>query len=209
MTRPNQTDVSLCGHRNQPLSQCRLLKLTVLSSITAALWLMTAPAVAFDLNSDIPISVSADSARLDDSKGEATYTGDVVVTQDQTRLTADQVVLFRNQEGVQRIEAFGTPAHYTHPAMGDQAKTDAQALKITYTAKDSQLTFEEEAVIEQAGNVFRGDRIEYDTVARIVTAEGARRDGEPQGRVEMIIQPRSGDVKPAPSSDSSTTGDNP
>ncbi len=201
MTRPHQTEVSS--------SQRSFLKLAVLASSAAALWLITAPAVAFDLNSDTPISVSADSARLDDSKGEATYTGDVVVTQDQTRLTADRVMLFQNQQGVQRIEAFGTPARYKHPAMGDQAGTDAQSLKITYTAKDSQLTLEQEAVIEQAGNVFRGDRIEYDTVARIVTAEGSQRDGEPQGRVEMIIQPRSGNINPAASSDSSSTGDNP
>lgn len=181
MTRPNLTEVS-CSQRS-------LLKLAVLASITAALWLITAPAMAFDLNSDSPISVSANSARLDDSKGEATYSGDVVVTQDQTRLTADRVVLFQNQQGVQRIEAFGTPARYEHPAMGDQAETDAQALKITYTAKDSRLILEQEAVIEQAGNVFRGDRIEYDAVARIVSAEGTQGDGKSQGRVEMIIQP--------------------
>ncbi|WP_246180546.1 lipopolysaccharide transport periplasmic protein LptA [Marinobacter changyiensis] len=205
MTRPNQTDLTL----NPFLSQRHLYRLAMLSSITAALWLTTSPAVAFDLNSDSPISVSADSARLDDSKGEATYTGDVVVTQDQTRLTADRVVLYRDQAGVQRIEAFGTPARYKHPAMGDQAETDAQALEITYTAKDSQLTLEEEAVIEQASNIFRGDRIEYDITARIVTAEGTTRDGEPQGRVEMVIQPRSGAARPASSSDSSTTGDKP
>ncbi|MEX0606092.1 MAG: lipopolysaccharide transport periplasmic protein LptA [Marinobacter sp.] len=200
MTRPHQTEV--------PSSRLRLSKLAVVSSLIAALWLTAAPAVAFDLDSNTPISVSADRARLDDSKGEATYTGDVIVTQNQTRLTADRVILYRDQEGVQRIEAFGTPARYRHPAIGDQAETDAQSLKITYAAKDNQLTFEEEAVIEQAGNVFRGDRIKYDTTARIVTAEGTRREGEPQGRVEMVIQPRSGTAEPA-SSDSSTNGDNP
>lgn len=202
MTRPNQTDVSLYRPRF-------LFKLVMLSSFTAALWLTMSPAVAFDLTSDSPISINADSARLDDSKGEATYTGDVVVTQDQTRLTADRVVLYRDQAGVQRIEAFGTPARYQHPAMGDQAETDAQALKISYTAKDSLLTLEQEAVIEQAGNIFRGDRIEYDTTARIVTAKGAPGDGESQGRVEMVIQPRSSTARPASSSDSSTTGDKP
>lgn len=201
MTRPHLIDIAP-GHRP-------LFKVAVLSSITTMLWLITSSAAAFDLNSDTPISVSADSARLDDSKGEATYTGDVVVTQDQTRLTADRVVLYRDQEGVQRIEAFGTPARYKHPAMGDQAETDAESLKITYAAKNNELTFEEEAVIEQAGNVFRGDLITYDTTARIVTAEGTSREGEPQGRVEMIIQPRSGAARPASSSDSSTTGDNP
>ncbi|MBD3639611.1 MAG: lipopolysaccharide transport periplasmic protein LptA, partial [Marinobacter sp.] len=35
---------------------------------------LSGPALAFDLDSDQPITVSADSARLDDSKGVATYT---------------------------------------------------------------------------------------------------------------------------------------
>ncbi|MDX1598781.1 MAG: lipopolysaccharide transport periplasmic protein LptA, partial [Marinobacter sp.] len=44
---------------------------------------------------------------------------------------------------------------------------------------------------EQNGNLFRGDIIHYDSVDRVVTAEGAANDDNGNGRVEMIIQPRS------------------
>ena len=58
--------------------------------LTAA---MISPAAAFDLDSDTPIKVTADNARLDDSQGIATYTGDVELEQGNTRLNADRVVL--------------------------------------------------------------------------------------------------------------------
>ena len=159
-------------------------------AVVAAL-LLAGPAAAFNLDSDLPITVNADNARLDDGRGIATYTGDVIMTQGETELTADRVVLYRDEAGLQRIAASGRPAHYRQPAQDGQGRTDARALNITYSAPDSRLTFENEAVIEQNGNLFRGDIIHYDSVARVVTAEGAASDNNGRGRVEMVIQPRS------------------
>ncbi|MCD1647994.1 lipopolysaccharide transport periplasmic protein LptA [Marinobacter adhaerens] len=154
---------------------------------------MIGPAAAFDLDSDTPIKVTADNARLDDGQGIATYTGTVELEQGNTHLSADRVVLYRSENGLSRIEASGTPARYRQPARDGEGETDARALNITWSATDSQLTFEREAVIEQNGNLFRGDVIHYDTVGRVVTAEGGADTGEGGGRVEMVIQPRSTD----------------
>jgi lipopolysaccharide export system protein LptA len=154
--------------------------------------LATPVANAFDLESDTPIRVSADNARLDDSQGVATYIGGVEMTQGNIRLSADRVVLYRSEEGVRRIEANGEPARYTQPAVKGQGETSAQALNIVWSADDNRITFERNAVIEQDGNLFRGDLIHYDSVQRIVTAEGSA-DQSGDGRVEMIIQPRNSD----------------
>lgn len=161
--------------------------------LTAALTalLVAGSAAAFNLDSDTPITVNADNARLDDSKGVATYTGDVILTQGATELTADKVILYRDANGLRRIEATGQPAHYRQPARDGQGETDARALNITYSAPESRLTFEREAEIEQNGNLFRGDIIHYDSVDRVVTAEGAAEETNGSGRVEMVIQPRS------------------
>lgn len=72
--------------------------------VILAMALLAGPVSAFNLDSDIPIKVSADSARLDDSAGTAVYTGAVELIQGETRLEADRVVLYRNQQGVSRIE---------------------------------------------------------------------------------------------------------
>ncbi|WP_165855435.1 lipopolysaccharide transport periplasmic protein LptA [Marinobacter sp. JSM 1782161] len=158
----------------------------------AALLALAANAQAFDLNSDSPIKVSADNARLDDAKGTAVYTGGVVVRQDATELTADRVVLYRSQGALNRIEAYGKPAHYIQPQQGETPKTDAEALTIIYAAGENRLTFEEKAVIRQNGNVFKGERIDYDTARRVVTAGGGSKSDGGDGRVEMVIQPRQG-----------------
>lgn len=156
--------------------------------ITMAL-AMTPAAHGFDLNSDTPIKVTADSARLDDTAGTATYTGNVDVVQGNTRLTADRVVLYRNTEGVNRMEAEGTPAVYREPTRNGEGMTDARALEITWSADENLVIFEREAVIEQGQNEFRGNRILYDTLQRVVTAEGGQ-SNDNGGRVEMVIQPR-------------------
>jgi lipopolysaccharide export system protein LptA len=179
---------------NRSRFRCRagLLALALVAPLT-----LTAPlASAFDLDSNTPIRVNADNARLDDGQGIATYTGDVVMSQGNIRLTADQVVLHRSDVGVNRIEATGQPARYQQPSVSGEGETNARALNIRWSADDNRLTFEREAVIEQDGNLFRGDVIHYDSVDRVVTAEGSADQGDGGGRVEMVIQPRSSSSSP-------------
>ncbi|MDF0748903.1 lipopolysaccharide transport periplasmic protein LptA [Marinobacter sp. 71-i] len=176
---------------SRPESRCRRPVAALPAIAVLFLVLGTSPATGFDLESDEPIRVNADSARLDDGQGIATYTGSVKMTQGDANLMADKVVLYRDENGVSRIEATGTPARYRQPAMEGQGETDARALSITWSASDNRVTFEREAVIEQGGNLFRGDVIHYDSAERVVTAEGSADQGEGSGRVEMVIQPRS------------------
>ncbi len=151
---------------------------------------LASPASAFDLDSNQPIKVSADSARLDDTEGTAVYTGDVELVQGQAYLTADRVVLHRNEQGVSNIESWGSPAHYYQPAREGEQATDAWALEITWSADNNVVTLEKQARIEQGDNQFRGEIIHYDTAQRVVTAEGGSNAGDSPGRVEMVIQPR-------------------
>ncbi|KRW81939.1 lipopolysaccharide transport periplasmic protein LptA [Marinobacter sp. P4B1] len=176
-------------------------------ALLAAALMLAAPAMAFDMDSNTPIQVSADSARLDDSAGVATYTGEVELVQGRTRLEAQRVVLYRDDQGLSRIEASGSPAHYRQPSREGEGMTNASALNITWAAKDNQLTFERQAVIEQAGNTFKGDVIHYNTVSRVVTAEGGSTETGGSGRVEMVIQPRNtGQSSNGEGSDGSTQG---
>lgn len=182
----------------QPRKHTARLLLAVLAALPGV------PVLAFDLDSDVPITVSAGNARLDDAQGVATYTGEVELTQGQTRLTADRVVIHRDSEGLSRIEATGSPAHYRQPTEDGAGETDARAHTITWSTQDRQLTFEGDAVIEQNGNLFRGDTIHYDTARRVVTADGGQGTGAGNGRVEMVIQPRT--TRQEQESDGSTQG---
>lgn len=178
------------------------------AGLTTALALLCAPvAHGFNLDSDTPIKITANSARLDDTSGTATYTGDVEVTQGETRLTADRVVLYRNAEGISQMEAEGNPAHYREPSRSGEGMTDARALEITWSAEESLVVFDGEAFIEQGPNEFRGYRILYDTLDRVVTAQGNPGSDNGDGRVEMVIQPRNtGNSDNGQGSDGSSQG---
>jgi lipopolysaccharide export system protein LptA len=149
--------------------------------------LLSLPTAAFDLESDAAVTIKSDTARLDDARGRATYTGDVIVTQAGTELVANRVELYRDDLGLSRMEAFGSPARYQQPASGEQASIDAQAQTIIYNGRSDQIIFEAQAVIQQGGDTFRGQRIVYNTAERVVTAESGP---APTDRVEMVIQPR-------------------
>jgi len=171
--------------RNRPLAQIRSLLL-----IAAAVIAPASGVLAFDAQSDTPIEVEADNARLDDRAGTATYTGNVVIIQGETRLKADEIVLQRRDGELDTITATGQPAHYEQPARADEPPLQAEAERIIFARQENTLTFERNALIEQEGDTFRGDVIRYDTVERVVTASGGEADETRDGRVRMVIQPR-------------------
>ncbi len=160
-----------------------------LSTLIVAVF-VSAQAWAFDMNSDLPIKVEADNARLDDRAGEARYSGNVIITQGETRLEADEVRLFREAGELARMHATGEPATYTQPETDDGFSMSAESRTISYSRNDGVVTFEKNAIIRHDGDTFRGDVIHYDVGQRVVTAHGTDAESETRGRVEMTIQPR-------------------
>src|SRR5690606_11458400 len=106
----------------------------------------------------------------------------------------EKVVLYRGADGLDRIEASGTPAHFRQVevnARGESVPTQAWAQEIHYSSRDNMITLKRSARIEQDGNLFKGEIIQYHVETRVVTAEGAATpDTTGTGRVEMVIQPR-------------------
>lgn len=149
---------------------------------------LTAPLYAFDLDSDQPIKVKSDSARLDDQNDTATYTGNVRVTQGKAVLTADRVILHRGgEQSLNRMEATGEPATYEQPETQQGPAVYAEGETIIYAADEDRITFERKALIRQQGDTFRGNRIVYNLAERVVTASSSEDDDS--DRVEMTIQP--------------------
>ncbi|TVP57367.1 MAG: lipopolysaccharide transport periplasmic protein LptA [Halomonadaceae bacterium] len=157
-------------------------------ALMLSLALLSAQALAFDPESDDPINVAADSARLDERAGQATYRGNVVVTQGETRLEADTLILTRSDGVLSRMEALGEPARYHQPPRAGEPAMDAEAQQILYIRTDNRISFRRQAQIRQDGDSFRGNVIDYDISDQVVTASGG--DEDSPGRVEMTIQPR-------------------
>lgn len=164
---------------NKPTSLIPILVATLLA-------LFSLQATAFTATSNEPIKIQADHAELDEIKGHSIYTGAVVITQGTTVLTSDKVIVYTNKSGLVKLEAFGAPAKFTHQQEGEAEPTHAYGKKIIYTRADENLTLIDEAKLEQGKNTFRGSTIKYNTVSRVVTAEGGE---EKSQRVEIIVHP--------------------
>ncbi len=173
-------------HNNQKRDKIRHSGWLRTALIALLLGLSSPHANAFTAGSNEPIRIQSDRAELDEQKGLSTYTGDVVITQGTSVLESDKVIVYSNKEGLVKIEAFGTPAHFTQQQEETKPPTHGYGYTIIYTQADETLTLIKEAKLLQGKNTFRGEKIEYNTVSRVVTAQG---DAETSQRVEIIVHP--------------------
>lgn len=167
------------NQRNKLLTRCTLL-ITILLTPTLL------QAEAFSANSSEPIRIQSDHAELDEQSGRSTYSGKVVITQGTTILTSNKVIVYTDKSGLIKLEAFGSPAKFSHQQEGETLPTHAYGKEIIYTRSDEKLTLIENAKLEQGKNTFQGSTIEYNTVSGVVTAEGGEKGSQ---RVEVIVHP--------------------
>lgn len=135
---------------------------------------------AFTADPDAPVEVSADSLAVDQTSGMATFSGTVVVTQGELRLTAPEIVVeyTRNPDGtlgteVAQITASGGVMMIT-PTEAAEAQT------ATYFPSRSEIVMDGDVVLTQGANTLAGQRLVVDLVTGT---------GRVEGRVRTILQP--------------------
>lgn len=165
-------------------------KLIYIAVICLSLFALSSKTYALDPTSTLPIEIESDRATLDDGKGLSVYTGNVVISQGETKLEADEISVTAKDRRITQITANGSPAHFVQKLADEQA-THGYAKTIIYTASNSILTFREEAKLSQQNNSFSGELIEYDIEKRAIKAKGNEEKGE---RVRIQYHPT-----PAPS----------
>lgn len=163
--------------------------------LALSLWLaLPLGAVALEGDRQQPIQVQADSVELDNRTGVSTYRGNVVLDQGTLHLEADLLKVYRGNDELDRIEAEGRPVRLRQRPEGAAADVEGEALRLEYRAAQDRLLLEGSASVRQGGDLFSGERIEYDIVRSRVQASGQDNGG---GRVQAIIQPRGdGEQKP-------------
>jgi lipopolysaccharide export system protein LptA len=135
------------------------------------------------LDSGKPIAVNADSF-LADLKGETgTYTGNVIVTQGEVKLHADEVTVLAPGGRASRMEAKGhvivdSPSGQ---ALGDNGVYDVAAQNLRLTGH---------VVLTQDANVMRGSELQVSMATGIATLSAApQTPGEAPGRVQGLFVP--------------------
>lgn len=139
--------------------------------------IFSAKAFAIDPTSKLPIEIESDRATLDDATGISNYAGNVIITQGESKLEADNISVNALNRKIVSIKATGTPAHFVQQNEKEKSLTHGYADTIIYTAVDESLKLLNNASLVQDNNSFSGEQIHYDIVKRAIRAKGDKAEG--------------------------------
>jgi len=148
-------------------------------------------ALAIDSDSEQPIQIQADAAIVDETKGNSTYRGNVIITQGTLRVTADEVEIFTADSDVIQIIAKSDKntkdlAKYSQQTNAMKEMVEAEAKKITYLVQEKRLHLAGAARLQQVQDVFSGELLYYDMGQGIVSLNSTGATD----RVNMTITPK-------------------
>jgi lipopolysaccharide export system protein LptA len=143
----------------------------------------------------------ADKLFADDTKKEATYEGNVVVTQGTMRITCAKIVVNEDAEGYRTYVATGSPLTYREKRDKVDDYINATAQRAVFDDRNDLLKLYDNATLSSAQGVLTGDYISYDRGKEFFQATGAP-PGQPStgSRVKATIIPqkKGPDGKPLP-----------
>lgn len=138
----------------------------------------------FRHDSTLPVEVSADSLRVSQTDGTATFSGNVVVGQGEMRLAAAEVRVeyatdppaAPGQQGRTRIRRLHASGGVTLVS-GSEA---AEAREAVYSVDEARVVMTGEVILTQGPNVLAGDRLTVNLADGTALVEG---------RVRTVLQP--------------------
>jgi lipopolysaccharide export system protein LptA len=156
--------------------------------------LAAAPAAAEKADRDKPVNLEADRVDLDDARKEAVFQGNVTLTQGTLMIKADKITVKQDADGFQYGIAYGKPAYFRQKREGFDEYIEGYAERLEYDGKIDKMQMFTNARILRGGDEVKGDYISYNAVTEFFQVIGGGRnaatEGNPQGRVRAVIQPK-------------------
>jgi lipopolysaccharide export system protein LptA len=166
----------------------------MLTAATLAAVAAPAPGVGLGLDSGQPIAVNADAFLADLNNETGTYTGNVIVTQGEVRLHADEVKVHAPGGRASRMEANGN-------VIVDSPSGQAIGDSGIYDVPQQLIRLNGNVVLTKDANVMRGNALEVSMatgLARLTADSASAAPGQPKGRVQGLFVPAPGAGKAAP-----------
>lgn len=162
----------------------------------------TGAASAAEKSIQEPIDIKAQYLLLDEKKGISQYKGNVLFTQGTLVIKADVITLHHDGEKLIKVLIIGSPADIKHQPENEE-KVHSQAKEMLYFIRQQKLILKGDAFVNQGDNHFSGEKIEYDTRRKMVTASGKKpsstnaesktnKNKSSNGRIHVIIGPDAG-----------------
>ncbi|WP_134725195.1 lipopolysaccharide transport periplasmic protein LptA [Paracoccus luteus] len=140
---------------------------------------LAAQTVAFGgsrADTSAPVEMTADTLTVDQSGGQAVFTGNVLIGQGEMRLSADKVTVTYAAGGQQKIQSLTATGGVTLVNGPDAA----EAAEAVYDVATGNVTLTGDVVMTQGRNVLSGERM------LVNLADGT---AQVQGRVRSVLQP--------------------
>jgi len=159
------------------------------------LFLFASQSLALTSDRDEPISIEADSAFIDEVKGETIYEGSAIIRQGTLNITADKVRVIMSDSEVVQIIASMDPgseelAHYEQQPDDDEALVAADAKVINYFIQEERLHLTGNAHLQQTQDKFAGELLYYDMTTGVVELKSGKPSENKVGRVSITLQPK-------------------
>ncbi|WP_273503144.1 lipopolysaccharide transport periplasmic protein LptA [Paracoccus sphaerophysae] len=151
----------------------------ILAALLALPLPVAAQTVAFGgikADTKAPVEVTAETLKVDQSTGQANFTGSVLIGQGQMRLSADSVTVTYAQGGQQKIKTLNASGGVTLVNGPDAA----EAAEAVYDVETGNIVLTGDAIVTQGQNVLAGDRIEVNLTDGTASVAG---------RVRTVLQP--------------------
>ena len=163
----------------------------LVKTAVASLFCLTPVTWALDDDRNQPIQIGSSSAFVDYKQGITTYKGDVLLSQGSLQIKADQITLYRNETGFQKLIATGSPASFQQTPAAEKPPIVAEAKQIDYDVRTEVLILKDEVFIKLEESTHRGARYEYNLVTQMLKASGDK-----QNRIITTFQPQNTPHKP-------------
>jgi lipopolysaccharide export system protein LptA len=164
-----------------------------------------APAFAERADRDKPLNIEADKMQMDDLKQVSVFTGRVVLTRGTIILRAERLVIRQDPEGYQYGTAYGSAgktASFRQKREGADQFVEGYGEEIEYDGKAEIVKLKRNALLkrlekEKPVDEVCGSLIVYETLTELFSADsGPAGACSPNGRVRLVIQPRSAVTAP-------------
>ena len=160
------------------------------SLLLALAGLTAGSALALPEDREKPIRVHAERMQWLNEQQQGVYQGEVVATQGELRLEADQLTLFRSEAGtLSRLLAENQQglAYMRDLPEAGQPEVEARAERIDYNPAEETLILTGQAHLSRGEDSFRGHQLTYHLTSQNLQAERATTDDQ---RIEVILSPR-------------------
>ena len=161
------------------------------------LFLLACPALAEKADKDKPTNIEASKMSSDDARRMSIFEGNVVLTKGTVVVRADRIVVRQDPDGFQFTTAYGKPVRFRQKGepKGDceGVWTDGEALRVEIDDRNERIELFERAQVTRDKDVVNGEYIFVDQRTEFFSVSAAKgaAAASPQGRVTVVMQPKS------------------